>query len=64
MFIVYLKVSLKCTWYITYIFKSTLKATFSCKEYNLIKIYNKLLVIQESSLIIIDDIVLQFPWFP
>ena len=32
--------------YYLYIFKSTLKAKFSCKEYNLIKVYNKLLVIQ------------------
>ena len=30
----------------------------SCKEYNLIKVYNKL----DSKFIIIDDIVLQFPW--
>ena len=27
-------------------FKSTLQAKFSCKEYNLIKVYNKLVVIQ------------------
>ena len=26
--------------------KSTLKAKFVCKEYNLIKVYNKLLVFQ------------------
>ena len=28
------------------IFESTLQAKFSCKEYNLIKVYNKLVVIQ------------------
>ena len=32
--------------YIIYTFNSTLEAKFSCKEYNLIKIYNKLVVIQ------------------
>ena len=32
--------------YIIYIFKSTLKAKFSCKEYDLTKVYNKLVVIQ------------------
>ncbi len=46
-------------YYINYIFKSTLKAKFSCKEYSLIKVYNKYSCY--SSLIIIDNIVLQFP---
>ena len=32
--------------YIIHIFKSTLSAKFSRKENNLIKVYNKLLVIQ------------------
>ena len=43
-----------------YIFQQTLQAKFSCNEYNLIKVYIK--TIRYSSLIIIDDIVLQFHW--
>jgi len=44
--IVYLKISLIYMYYIICTFKSTLYAKFLCKVYNLIKIYNKLLVIQ------------------
>ena len=46
--IVYLKISLKWNaWYILFTYLSQhFKAKFSCKEYNFIKVFNKLLVIQ------------------
>ena len=56
--IVYLEISLICNILFTFL-SQHFKAKFLCKEYNLIKVYNK--YSRYSSLIIIDNIVLQFP---